>query len=51
MEKNWKLFYYRYNLTEQVEEKYYTEIWAFIRAMWLNKRYGLKIWVSEIENK
>jgi hypothetical protein len=45
---NWKVFYYKYNLTESVEERYVTKILAIARGLWINRRTGFKVWVKEI---
>lgn len=44
--KRWKLYYYRYNLTEMVEEFYYTMFFARRRAKKLNSETGFKVYVK-----
>lgn len=48
IKKRWKVEYYRYNLTERVEECYYTEFFAALRGFWVNRRTGFKVWVKKV---
>lgn len=47
IKKHWTVRYYRYNLTEMVEEYYYTEFFAILRGFYINRRTGFKVWVSD----
>lgn len=46
--RSWKVFYYKYDLTESVEEKYVTKILAIARGLWINRKTGFKVWVKAI---
>ena len=48
IKKKWRVSYYMYNLTELVEEDYYTELYAIVRAYWVSMRNGWKVYVKEL---
>jgi hypothetical protein len=45
LKKQWTVGYYRYNLTEWVEEHYFTSFIARLRAYWLCRNTGWRIYV------
>ena len=46
--RSWKVFYYKYDLTESVEEKYVTKFLAIARGYWISRRTGFTVWVKVI---
>lgn len=48
IKKKWRVSYYMYDLTELVEENYYTELYAVVRAYWVSMRNGWRVYVKEL---
>jgi len=48
LKKQWTVGYYRYNLTEWVEERYFTSFIARLRGYWLYRQTNFRIYVKRI---
>lgn len=48
LRKKWRVSYYMYDLTERIEENYFTEIYALVRAYLVSMRNGWKVYVKEL---
>lgn len=48
MEKKWKIEYYLYNLTEMETKTFFTEVGAYLYALFVSRHYGFRTYVKEI---
>lgn len=48
IKKKWRVYYYMYDLTELVEENYFTKIYTLVRAYWVSMRNGWKVYVKKL---